>query len=63
VPHTIRVPADFDMQSALFESFPDVDPQLVRVAGGRDTHSILTNKCLPAMLSCALTLRWAMPCS
>ena len=34
VPHTIRVPADFDMQSALFESFPDVDPQLVRVAGG-----------------------------
>ena len=34
VPHTIRVPADFDMQSALFESFPDVDPQLVRVPGG-----------------------------
>ena len=34
VPHTIRVPADFDMQSALFESFPGVDPQLVRVAGG-----------------------------
>ena len=34
VPHTIRVPADFDMQSALFESFPDVDAQLVRVAGG-----------------------------
>ena len=34
VPHTIRVPADFDMQSALFESFPDADPQLVRVTGG-----------------------------
>ncbi len=34
VPHTIRVPADFDMQSALFDSFPDADPQLVRVAGG-----------------------------
>lgn len=34
VPHTIRVPADFDMQSALLESFPDVDPQLVRVPGG-----------------------------
>tara|TARA_B100000989_G_scaffold242153_1_gene189103 strand:+ start:565 stop:1818 length:1254 start_codon:yes stop_codon:yes gene_type:complete len=34
VPHTIRVPADFDMQSALFDSFPDADPQLVRVTGG-----------------------------
>jgi len=34
VPHAIRVPADFDMQSALFDSFPDADPQLVRVAGG-----------------------------
>ena len=34
VPHTIRVPADFDMQSALFESFPDADPRLIRVAGG-----------------------------
>ena len=34
VPHTIRVPADFDMQSALFESFPYVDSQLVRVSGG-----------------------------
>lgn len=34
VPHTIRVPADFDMQSALFKSFPGVDPELVTVAGG-----------------------------
>ena len=34
VPHTIRVPVDFDMQSALFESFPDADPRLIRVAGG-----------------------------
>ena len=34
VPHTIHVPADFDMQSTLFDSFPDADPQLVRVTGG-----------------------------
>ena len=34
VPHKIIVPADFDMQSALFESFPDTDPRLIRVAGG-----------------------------
>ena len=34
VPHTIRVPADFDMQSALLESFPDEDPQLVRSRRG-----------------------------
>ncbi|MEC8190673.1 MAG: signal peptidase I [Verrucomicrobiota bacterium] len=34
IPHTIRVPTDFDMQSALFECFPKADPRLIRVAGG-----------------------------
>lgn len=34
VPHTIRVPADFDMQSALLESFPGTQPELVSTQGG-----------------------------
>jgi len=34
VPHTIRVPADFDMQSAILESFPDAVPELVRTQNG-----------------------------
>lgn len=34
VPHTIRVPADFDMQSALLDSFPGSEPELVRTGGG-----------------------------
>lgn len=34
VPHTIRVPVDFDMQSALLESFPGSEPELVRMEGG-----------------------------
>lgn len=34
VPHQIRVPAEFDMQSALLDSFADVKPELVRTNGG-----------------------------
>ncbi len=34
VPHSIRVPADFDMQSALLKSFPDSEPNLIRTQGG-----------------------------
>jgi len=34
VPHTIRVPADFDMQSALLDSFPDKQAELVLTQGG-----------------------------
>ena len=34
VPHTIRVPADFDMQSALLDSFPRSEAELVRTQGG-----------------------------
>jgi signal peptidase I len=34
VPHSIRVPADFDMQTALLDSFPGVEPELVRTQGG-----------------------------
>jgi signal peptidase I len=34
VPHNIRVPADFDMQDALLDSFPESKPELVRMNGG-----------------------------
>lgn len=34
VPHTIRVPADFDMQNALLDSFPGASPELVRTDSG-----------------------------
>ncbi|MGZ0709502.1 signal peptidase I [Coraliomargarita sp. W4R53] len=34
VPHHIRVPADFDMQSTLMDSFPGTEPELVRTQGG-----------------------------
>ena len=34
VPHTIRVPADFDMQNALLDSFPHTSPELVRTKAG-----------------------------
>ncbi len=34
VPHTIRVPADFDMQTAILDSFPGIAPELVRTESG-----------------------------
>lgn len=34
VPHTIRVPADFDMQSAILETYADAKPELVQTNGG-----------------------------
>ncbi|WPJ96373.1 signal peptidase I [Coraliomargarita algicola] len=34
VPHSIRVPADFDMQGTLLKSFPDTEPELVRTSSG-----------------------------
>lgn len=34
VPHNIQVPPDFDMQDALLDSFPDSQPELVRMDGG-----------------------------
>ncbi|MDQ8193830.1 signal peptidase I [Coraliomargarita sp. SDUM461004] len=34
VPHSIRVPADFDMQSTLLDSFEGVEPELIRTSGG-----------------------------
>ena len=34
VPHTMRVPADFDMQSAVLDSFSGIEPELVRTQSG-----------------------------
>lgn len=43
VPHRIRVPADFDMQGTLLQSFPGTEPELVRTQSGTgyalDLHS------------------------
>ncbi|MDQ8206904.1 signal peptidase I [Coraliomargarita sp. SDUM461003] len=34
VPHSIRVPADFDMQGTLLKSFPGAEPELIRTNNG-----------------------------
>ncbi|TVP80281.1 MAG: signal peptidase I [Puniceicoccaceae bacterium] len=34
IPHRLRVPPDFDMQSALLSNFPESEPDMVRTSGG-----------------------------